>query len=633
MCGLFASLSRSGPIREDYQRQLDMIAHRGPDGAGIALVDLAGGVADSDRTGRAWLGHRRLSIIDPDPRANQPIAIADDRYVMIYNGEIYNYVELRRECVAAGWSFRTESDSEVLLACWALWGEAAVARFTGMFAFVIVDREAGQAWIGRDAFGIKPLHYALTDDRLIICSEIAPIVSTGRIAIEVDPVQTVEFVRFGASATTDRTLIDGIRRLPAASVARFDFATGELSEPWRFWSATTARRKISFADAVAECRERFLTNVRLHLRSDVPVGAALSGGLDSSAIVCAIHHLEPDVRLNTFSFISAEPGQSEEKWVDIVNAHVGAKAHKVVPQPGDLANDLDRMIATQGEPFGSASIYAQYRVFAMAREAGVPVTLDGQGADEILAGYWPYVATYGASQIRRGRIDRALRLIAHGGDSMGTRLRMAAQLGQALLPAGAVGRYRRVLGRSILPDFLDTGWLAANGVEEAAIASAMLTNYRDMTAHLVDTTVRTSLPTLLRIADRSAMAFSVESRVPFLTQDFADFLFSLPPEYIVSLRGDRKHVFREAMRDILPDAIRARRDKIGFFADDGLWLRSNRASFEQYLDAVSAIPAFDGERTLAYLRCFFDEGRGSAQQVWRIFTFAIWSAKMKELAG
>lgn len=633
MCGLFAALSRSGPIREDYSRQLDMIAHRGPDGSGTAIVNLANGVPEADRDGRAWLGHRRLSIIDPDPRANQPMAVADDRYVMVYNGEIYNYLELRRECVAAGWSFRTESDSEVLLACWALWGEDAVRRFVGMFAFVIVDREAGQAWIGRDAFGIKPLHYVLTDDRLLICSELPPLVSTGRVPLDIDPLQTVEFIRFGASTTTESTLIDGVRRLPAASVARFDFATGALSEPRIFWRPDTARRKIGFADAVAECRERFLTNIRLHLRSDVPVGAALSGGLDSSSIVCAIHHLEPDVRLNTFSFISAEPGQSEEKWVDIVNDHIGAQAHKVVPRPDDLSHDLERMIEIQGEPFGSASIYAQFRVFAMAREAGVPVTLDGQGADEILAGYWPYVATYGASQIRRGRIDRALRLIMHGGDSLGTRVRMAAQLGQALLPSGGVARYRRWLGRSILPEFLDRDWMATHGVDEADIASSMLTNYEDMAAHLIDTTVRTSLPTLLRIADRSSMAFSVESRVPFLTPDFADFLFTLPPEHIVSDRGDRKHVFREAMRGILPESIRTRRDKIGFFADDGLWLRSNRTQFERYIDEVAAIPAFDRDKTYGYIRAFFEEGRGSAQQVWRIFMFAIWSAKMRNLAG
>jgi asparagine synthase (glutamine-hydrolysing) len=243
------------------------------------------------------------------------------------------------------------------------------------------------------------------------------------------------------------------------------------------------------------------------------------------------------------------------------------------------------------------------------------------------------VATYGASQIRRGRIDRALRLIAHGGDTMATRLRMAAQLGQALVPGGAVVRYRRWLGRSIFPEFLDRDWAAAHGVDEDAIAGAMVGSYRDMAAHLIDTTVRTSLPTLLRIADRSSMAFSVESRVPFLTPDFADFLFSLSPEHIVSARGDRKHVFREAMRGILPEPVRTRRDKIGFFADDGLWLRSNRARFETYLDEVSTIPAFDAEKVRAYLRTFFDEGRGSAQQVWRIFMFAIWSAKMRTLAG
>jgi len=225
-----------------------------------------------------------------------------------------------------------------------------------------------------------------------------------------------------------------------------------------------------------------------------------------------------------------------------------------------------------------------------------------------------------------------LRLIAHGGDSMGTRLRMAAQLGQGLIPASAVASYRRWLGRSIFPEFLNRDWAVAHGFDEDAIAGAMVGSYREMADHLKDTTVRTSLPTLLRIADRSSMAFSVESRVPFLTPDFADFLFSLPPEHIVSERGDRKYVFREAMRGILPEPVRNRRDKIGFFADDGLWLRANRASFEANLDQVSSIPAFDADKTHAYLRRFFDEGQGSAQQVWRIFMFVMWSAKMRELS-
>lgn len=631
MCGIFAALSRRGRIDEDFRRQLQMIAHRGPDGSGVQLVDLIGGTGPDDRSARAWLGHRRLSIIDPDPRANQPMATADGRYTMIFNGEIYNYLELRQECVAAGWSFRTESDSEVLLACWALWGEGVLGRLTGMFAFVIVDRVAACAWVARDAFGIKPLHLVETRDRVLLCSELPPLVATGAVPLDLDPVQTVEFIRFGASATVDTTLLPGVRRLPAGTVARFDFASGTLAAPHRFWAPTQERRKIGFPDAVAECRERFLANIRLHLRSDVPVGAALSGGLDSSSIVCAVHHLEPDLQMNTFSFVSAEPGQSEEHWVDIVNAHVGAKPHKVKPLPDDLTNDLDRLIEVQGEPFGSASIYAQFRVFAMARAAGVPVTLDGQGADEILAGYWPYVATHGAAAIWRGRLDRAAGLLLHGADTRGTQLRLAAQLGQALLPAGALATYRRWLGRGVLPPFLAKNWVRASAIDERAIAASMIASYPSLAAHLADSVVRTSLPTLLRIADRSSMGFSVESRVPFLTTDFVDFLLSLPPEYIVSPRGERKFVFREAMRGILPEPIRARRDKVGFAADDNLWLRRNRASFERYLDIVPTIPAFDPTATHAYLRDFFNNGAGSAQQVWRIFMFVIWWSKMKSL--
>jgi asparagine synthase (glutamine-hydrolysing) len=632
MCGILAVLSKSGPIRDDFQPYLEMIAHRGPDGSGTSTLSLAAGRED-DRRDRAWLGHRRLAIIDPDPRANQPMTIADGRYTMVFNGEIYNYPELRLECIAAGWSFATQSDSEVLMACWALWGERAVARFVGMFAFVIVDREKGQAWLARDAFGIKPLHYAHTRDRLLICSEIPPLLATGQIPFAIEPEQAAEFIRFGASVELVKTPIEGVLRLPAGTVAKFDFQTGTLEPPSRFWAPATGRQSIGFTAAVNECRERFLDNVRLHLRSDVPVGAALSGGLDSSSIVCAIKHLEPDLRLHTFSFISAEPGQSEERWVDIVNNHIGAHDHKVVPRPGDLQDDLEDLVMAQGEPFGSASMYAQYRVFRMAREAGVPVTLDGQGADELLGGYLPFVATHGAAQVRRARLDRALRIVIGAGDTAATRARLAAQLCQALLPNGAIGAYRRAVGKSVLPPFFHREWLAEKGVTERNLAAAALGNYDGLVEHLTDTAVRTSLPTLLRIADRSSMAFSVESRVPFLTPSFADFLLTLPAEYLISGQGERKHVFREAMRGIVPEPIRQRRDKIGFAADDSIWLRHNREQFLSYLADARDLPLFDRDAVDSAVCAFYEEGRGSAQQIWRIFIFAIWARRMKALAG
>ena len=631
MCGLFASLSLNRPITRSYDRQLAMIAHRGPDGEGVARVNLLSG-PESQRIGRAWLGHRRLSIIDRDPRADQPMMTTDERYIIAYNGEIYNYLELQSECRAAGWSFRTTSDTEVLIACWALWGKAALTRLIGMFAFVLIDRSEGCAWIARDAFGIKPLHYAFGDSELLLCSEIPPIVSTGQVPLSIDPAQTAEYLRFGAASDPEGTLIQGICRFPAASVAKFDFETGTLSEPIRYWTPKREERQISLADSVAECRERFLANIRLHLRSDVPVGAALSGGLDSSAIVSAVHYLEPSMRLNTFSFISADSKHSEERWVDIVNAHIGAVVHKVRPKPEDLAADLQDLVRLQGEPFGSASIYAQYRVFRMAREAGVPVTLDGQGADEILAGYWPYVATKGASLLRHGRALQAAHLVWSAGDNTATRARLAAQFAQAALPSSLVARFRRLVGRELMPGFMNAEWFAAHDVTADTMAANMLGNYSDLRSHLIDTVERSSLPTLLRIADRSSMAFSVESRVPFLTHDFADFLLSLPADHIVSPRGDRKFVFREAMKGILPEPIRTRRDKIGFVADDGLWLRTNQAAFLEYFDLLRGVPQFHQEALAEYVQGFFNGGPQSAQQVWRIFMFAIWLANMQALA-
>lgn len=623
MCGLFAALSLAGPIREDYAPSLAMIAHRGPDGADSRIVSLEGG-DEGYRRGRAWLGHRRLSIIDPDPRGNQPMATADDRFVLVYNGEIYNYLELREECRAAGLPFRTGTDTEVLLAAWSLWGERTLERVIGMFAFVLVDRQEGVAWLARDAFGIKPLHYAITADRLLVCSEIAPILATGAVEIDIDPTQSFEYLRFGASANPDQTPVAAVRRLPAASVARFNFHSGTLAAPRQFWAPTRNTRNVSFADAVVECRERFLANLRLHLRSDVPVGAALSGGLDSSAIVCGLNHIEPDLRLNTFSFISANPRLSEERWVDAVNTHVGAIPHKIKPQPEDLASDLEALVRAQGEPFGTSSIYAQYRVFKAAREAGVPVTLDGQGADEMLGGYYPYVGTAGAAYLRRGRPDKAAALAMRGGHTNGVRLALLAQIAQACLSGPAQRRFRGMIGREVFPAFLDRDWFESSRASWQDAADATIGTYEGLQAHLADSLSGTSLPTLLRIADRSSMASSIESRVPFLTPDFADFLLELPSEYIISANGDRKHVFREAMRGILPEAVRTRRDKIGFVADDALWLRRNWGVFETYLDEIAEAPQFDTDRTIAYLNAFKSGGKASAQQVWRIFIFAVW---------
>jgi asparagine synthase (glutamine-hydrolysing) len=625
MCGILAVFSAGQPLGPAYLPLLRTLAHRGPDDAGEAWIDFPD-LPEPARP-RAWLGQHRLSIIDLTAGGHQPMFTADGRYAMIFNGEIYNYLELRAECQRAGAAFRSASDSEVLLQCWALWGERCLSRLVGMFAFVIVDREKQTATLVRDNFGIKPLYYAATGGEFLVASEIAALVATGRIAADPTPTLAYEYLRFGATDSNELTALRDVRSLPPAHLAVFDFATGRLGPVRRYWELRAEPRTISFTDAVAECRERFFQNIRLHLRSDVPVGAALSGGIDSSAVVCAMRQIEPGMDLRTFSYIAAETAHSEEKWVDIVHATVGGQCFKICPQPGDLVRDLATLVRHQGEPFASASIYAQYRVFRCAREQGVPVTLDGQGADELLGGYWPHVGTQAAALFRAGRWRQAWSTLGSGGDR-----RLAAQmLAQSLLPPAARAVARRFAGKDLLPSYFNPAWFRDQQVDLAGTADALVGRHPTLHAHLVANATRGSLPNLLRYADRNSMAFSIESRVPFLTPDFATFLLSLPADYLVGPDGTRKRVFREAMRGVLPEPIRTRRDKIGFFADDALWLRHNAAVLQPLCLRAAEEPMFDGPRLRVFLDDFFAGRHHSALLVWRVLVFALWLETMRSV--
>ncbi len=623
MCGILAVFSTGSPLASDYGPLLNRLAHRGPDDSGEAWISFPR-LAMPERP-RAWLGQRRLSIIDLSAGGHQPMHTADGRYALIYNGEIYNYLELRAECQRAGCRFSGGSDSEVLLQCWALWGEQCLARLVGMFAFVIVDREKQTATLVRDFFGIKPLYHASAGGEFLVASEIAALVATGRIAPEPTPTLAYEYLRFGATDSNEFTALRDVRSLPPAHLAVFDFATGRLGPVRRYWELRAEPRAISFAAAVAECRERFFQNIRLHLRSDVPVGAALSGGIDSSAVVCAMRQIKPEIDLRTFSYIAAETAHSEENWVDIVHATVGGQCHKIRPQPGDLVRDLEMLVRHQGEPFASASIYAQYRVFRCAREQGVPVTLDGQGADELLGGYWPHVGTQAAALCRAGLWGQAWGTLGSGGER-GIATKM---LVQSLLPRSARALARRFAGKDLLPAYLNRAWFVDQQVNLAGTADALIGRHATLHEHLVANATRGSLPNLLRYADRNSMAFSIESRVPFLTPDFATFLLSLPADYLVGPDGTRKRVFREAMRGVLPELIRTRRDKIGFFADDGLWLRYNAGTLRPICLRAADEPMFDAARLRGLIDDFFAGRNDSALLVWRVLVFVLWLDSMR----
>jgi len=411
-----------------------------------------------------------------------------------------------------------------------------------------------------------------------------------------------------------------------------DLDTAAAMEPKRFWDLDLDHRaELSFQEAVTRARELFLESIRLHLRSDVPVGAALSGGIDSSAIVSGMRAVEPKADVHTFSFVTDDPSIGEERFADLAAKSAGATARKVRIEPGELAADLDRLMAAQDEPFGSTSIYAQYRVFRLAAEHKIKVMLDGQGADEMLAGYLGYLPARLGSLIGRGRWLKAYALAGRAArrPGVGGRSMLMARGLRGLLPGRIQAGGKALLGRPSVPRWLNTGWFADRGVEPAMDARSTRRG-EQLRERLYRTLTETSLPMLLRYEDRNSMAWSIESRVPFLTPALAEFHLALPEEYSISPEGVTKHVFREAMRGIVPDAILDRRDKVGFATPEKRWLQELGPWVESVLtpDRLSRIPALDAVAVGREWRAVLAEKRPFDWRVWRWVNVVRWAETM-----
>jgi len=376
-------------------------------------------------------------------------------------------------------------------------------------------------------------------------------------------------------------------------------------------------------------RELFFDSVRLHLRSDVPVGAALSGGIDSSSIVNVMRRLEPRLELHTFSYIADTPQLSEETWVDLAANNAGAVIHKIQTEPGELIDDLDRLIYQQDEPFGSTSIYVQHRVFCRAREAGITVMLDGQGADEMLGGYRPYLAARLASLLRRGSwiealrfLERICRLPGSGGA-----VRLLLQCAGFLFPGRLKFLGKQWLQNSVMPRWLNASWFDERGVgwhfHVPECPRSMKGNLLRKNLH--NSLVETSLPMLLRYEDRNSMAHSIESRVPFLTPALADFLLRLPEEYLIGPDGTSKRIFRDAMRGIVPDAVLDRRNKIGFATPEQQWFTSLRPWVEKTLHEAKEIPALNAPALHEEWRTLVQNPKRFDFRAWRWVNLIRWA--------
>ncbi len=634
MCGIAGYVGRLGDAADVVRSWGEQLAHRGPDDFGIAVLSRDGLSVDRDASritpdALAVLWHRRLSILDLSEAGWQPMSSRDGRHHLMLNGEIYNYLELRSELEATGVRFRSRSDTEVLLEGYRAWGVAVLPRLVGMFAIAILDTVERRLLLARDTFGIKPLHVSAWDGGFAFASEPKALLSLPRVSRRVDPQRVYDYLRFGLTDHGDATLFEGVRACPPAHWMEVRLDTARASTPVRYWELAPGERYAgTFEQAAEELRARFIESVRLHLRSDVPVGAALSGGIDSSAIVMAMRALEPDLELHTFSFVADDTELSEERWVDVAAMACRATVHKTRATPAQLSADLDALLRAQDEPFGSTSIHAQYRVFQAASEAGIKVMLDGQGADELLGGYHTFAAARLASLVRQGRLVEAMSYASRARRGPG-RGPLPLWAGEFLVPPALQAPLRRMVGQELTPAWLNRDWFVSRGVRLAPAKYTYGQGREVLRDQLLRATTHSSLPMLLRYEDRNSMAHSIESRVPFLTPELARFVLSLPEEYLIDRDGTSKAVFRRAMRGLVPDAILDRRDKIGFAAPEHLWWRELSPRVERLLadESLAKIPVLRGAALRAEWRAIRERGARRDFRAWRWVNLVEWARR------
>jgi asparagine synthase (glutamine-hydrolysing) len=640
MCG-FAALLFPGPTEfaGAIQPMLDAVRHRGPDGEGVVFFSgpnwdpLAGPVPAGPQDIALALGHRRLAVIDRSAGGHQPMADAGGECWVVFVGEIYNHLELRAELAAGGVVFRSASDTEVLLEAYRRWGVDCLDRCNGMFSILLVDRRDRTVLVARDRFGVKPLYYWVAPDGTIaFASEIKQFTKLPGWRSRLNGQRAYDFLNWGLLDHGAETLFRGVFQLgpgqrlllPRDSLA----AEPGRPIPARRWYRPVPRPFAgSFAEAAAGFRELLEDSVRLRLRADVPVGTCLSGGLDSSAIVMLMARelgAAGGGTQRSFTAGSLAANLDERPYAELVAAAAGAQATYLYPEPDGLFAELEDLVWHQDEPFDSTSVYAQARVFEAARAAGVTVMLDGQGADELLAGYHGFFAPHLAGLLRRGRLPTLFAEMAalrrHHGISPAKSLALILSV---LLPEPARKLGRRLAGATeYAPAWLDLEVLGAEPRDPLLASGARAADLGTVSRAQLG---GAGLQKLLHWEDRNAMSHSIEARLPFLDFRLVEFALGLPDAHKLSA-GTTKQVLRAALQGVLPERVRTRQDKIGFATAEAAWMREDRP--ERFRALLGEALAAGGAIFTAAARRRCEDiltGRAPFGPLpWRIISFGLW---------
>ena len=562
VCGIAGVISPATPDRDAaLARACAAMAHRGPDGTATHL------------DAQVALGHTRLSIIDRTAASDQPMIDTDTGSVLVFNGEIYNYRELRAELEGCGHQFRSAGDTEVLLQSYRRWGTDCLTRLNGMFAFALWDPERRGLFLARDRLGEKPLLFTTDDRAWWFASEAKALLAAGALVARPEPEALFRFLAFGDLGHPTQNVFAGVTSLAPAHAAWIE--PGGSLRTWRYWSvpdsATEPLSPAAVDERLDEIDATWTDSVRLRLRSDVPVGTSLSGGPDSSAVIATVRQLRGEGDLHAFTASFPDTEADELPLARAVAAKVGATLHPVPLEARDLADDLDTLMWANESPVEATSQLAQYRVMREARDAGVVVLLDGQGADEVFGGYDKYAGAIVADHALRGDLagafddERAWRRV-HGGW-------MVPPIGRYV---GAMGGPRRLMGTARVA--LGGRWLAADWRRQfhhldpiggdphpEAVAGSVAASLmrQDLT--------RWTLPRLLRYGDRNSMSWSREVRLPFLDHRLIDLATSLPADQRV-VDGWTKLPIRHILRRLGLTEVADRRDKKAYMPPQQKWL-------------------------------------------------------------
>lgn len=645
MCAIAGIFGGSFPELLEVERMTAAMSHRGPDGYGHSIWSSGGDFRcdafnaplkpEYPEQSKIALGHRRLAILDLSSAGLQPMSKPDMKLSIVLNGEIYNYIELRDELRALGYSFRTDTDTEVALMAYEHWGVRCFERLIGMWAMAIYDGRKQRLVLSRDRFGIKPLYYAVNKGAFYFASEIKAIVALPSFVKSPNESAVKSFIERGALDHGSTTFFENVFSFPAACYAEiFADSPTEIGGFTPYFELSPTEEIRTEADFVEEFRARFLDSVSLHSRSDVPIGSCLSGGLDSTGIVCGMNHLigaEANYSRMAFGFCSSDEEWNEKRWMEIAARSANVELTHVYVNQHDFANDLNQIVWHADEPFGSASVVAQWFVFKAAKKAGVTVMLDGQGADEVLGGYHGYfdvVTKRLLQQAKYAEVLSTLRAYEKEVGSFPGRAAIRSHLSNKFgAVAGLLSRLRKTTRQhrnaaGSLPSLSSVMVRDLAAADDANSATGSPAN--TLSEQLLADVTQDVLPQLLRNEDRNSMAHSIEARVPFLDHRLVEFAFRLPDS--LKIRGSTtKLVLRKALSGIVPDEILNRQDKIGF------------KSTPQWTFSSQTLEAFNLLRNdTEYEREWFDE---SALQdafrlhdhsvnaeflLWRIINLKLW---------